>query len=246
MNVGITGQSGFIGMHLYASLRLEEDIKLVDFNRGWFESPSLMKSFIESCDCIVHLAAVSRSDDPKSMYDSNMQMVMSLAAAAESSGRNISILFASTTHESRDTLYHASKRDGRKLLEDLALRNKNITSSTLLMPNVFGPYSKPFWNSAISTFCHLAAAGKKPEKIADDTVRLIHVGQLCREIRNIIKLKNRYSAYVLDHTYERKVSDIWVRLEYFKAQSDIGRIPVLNDPFDAELFSTFTSYARCI
>lgn len=246
MNVGITGQSGFIGVHLYASLRLEENIKLVDFNRGWFESPSLMKSFTESCDCIVHLAAVSRSDEPKSMYDSNMRMVTSLAAAAESSGRNISILFASTTHESRDTLYHASKRDGRKLLEEIALRNSNITSSTLLMPNVFGPYSKPFWNSAVSTFCHLAAAGKKPEKITDDIVRLIHVGQLCREIRNIIKSENRRSVYAIDHTYERKVSDIWARLEYFKVQSDAGRVPVLDDSFDADLFSTFTSYARSI
>jgi UDP-2-acetamido-2,6-beta-L-arabino-hexul-4-ose reductase len=65
MKIGITGQSGFVGKHLYNSLGLYPDkYERISFERKYFEDDKLMNDFVTNCDVIVHLAAVNRHEDP--------------------------------------------------------------------------------------------------------------------------------------------------------------------------------------
>jgi UDP-2-acetamido-2,6-beta-L-arabino-hexul-4-ose reductase len=61
LNIGITGQNGFIGTHLYNSLGLfPNEFNRIDFRREWFHIPEALDEFVAACDVIVHLAALNK------------------------------------------------------------------------------------------------------------------------------------------------------------------------------------------
>ena len=63
MKVGITGQNGFVGKHLYNTLGLQPDkFERVVFQKEYFEMKDKLDEFVKSCDVIVHLAAVNRHE----------------------------------------------------------------------------------------------------------------------------------------------------------------------------------------
>ena len=87
LKVGITGQSGFIGTHLYNFLnQKKEEIITVPFEDSYFENDDKLKGFVSGCDAIVHLAAMNRHGDPQVIYDTNIRLVRHLIAAMESTG----------------------------------------------------------------------------------------------------------------------------------------------------------------
>lgn len=237
IKVGITGQSGFIGTHLFNFLRTRQGVERVSFDKSFFDNQKDLSSFVSKCDAIVHLAGMSRGDNQQLVYDSNMQLVEKLLKAAEEAGNKPHILFGSTTHEAKDSLYHKSKRDGRILIDRWA--KKNVARSTwLLMPNVFGPYSKPYFNSFVSTFCHKIAAGEKPEIITDSKVELIYIETLCRHICEAITSESNNNPLTIPHEFEVSVSEVLNKLMYFRDKD----FPKLNNLFDIRLFTTYLSY----
>ena len=64
IKVGITGQSGFIGSHLFNFLGLKDNIKRIPFKRDFFENTEDLENFVSQCDVIIHLAAVNRHANP--------------------------------------------------------------------------------------------------------------------------------------------------------------------------------------
>ena len=60
IKVGITGQAGFIGTHLYNYLGLKEDIKRIPFKDAFFDTDAALRRFVRTCDVIIHLSAMNR------------------------------------------------------------------------------------------------------------------------------------------------------------------------------------------
>ena len=52
--------------------------------------------------------------------------------------------------------------DRTSMLINWADSSKGIFTG-LIIPNVFGPFGKPNYNSVIATFCHKITIGEKPE-----------------------------------------------------------------------------------
>ena len=64
--IGITGQNGFVGYHLYQTINLfKEEFQLINFDRSFFEDDASLDEFVSQCDVIVHLAALNRHNDPE-------------------------------------------------------------------------------------------------------------------------------------------------------------------------------------
>ena len=187
IKVGITGQSGFVGTHLYNTLGLYPgEFERVPFEDDYFVDVERLKTFVKSCDVIVHLAAVNRHTDAHVLYETNMRLVKQLIEAMETTNSRPYVLFSSSIQEERDNEYGRSKSDGRKLLEEWAVRNGSSFTG-MVVPNVFGPFGKPNYNSFIATFGYKLTHGDSPTVLQDNEVNLIYVGSLCRHICDKIR-----------------------------------------------------------
>jgi len=190
LNVGITGQAGFIGTHLFNYLGLKkEQVNLVSFRDEFFDDPSKLKKFVSNCDAIVHLAALNRNNDPELIYKTNIILVEKLISAVEETNSKPHLIFASSLQEERDNPYGRSKTEGRILLEKLS-KKKDIPLTSLIIPNVFGPFGRPYYNSVIATFCHQLTHGETPRIDVDGEMKLIYVGELVELIYQKIKDKS--------------------------------------------------------
>jgi len=245
VNVGITGQKGFIGSHLYNFLGTKVHINRITFQRDYFEDETALKNFVASCDVIVHLAAMNRHKDQNVIYNTNVDLVNQLIKACEATQSTPKIIFSSSTQEEKDNLYGKSKREGRQYIEDWANKT-NAKVSSLIIPNVFGPFGKPFYNSFIATFCHQIVNGETPTVINDSDVNLIYVNELSETIYNeIIKTEGKsIKSLKIPHTATKKVSVILSLLTRFKQQYiNKGEVPEVNlKSFELNLFNTFTSF----
>ncbi len=264
MKVGITGQSGFVGTHLYNYLGLQEEVERIPFKDEYFQQEEKLKDFVKSCDVIVHLAAMNRHNDPEELYKTNIELVQKLIIACEETASTPHILFSSSTQEERDNLYGKSKLEGRKLLEEWAVRN-NTQFTGLIIPNVFGPFGHPYYNSFIATFCHQLTHDEQPKIDVDSEVKLIYVGELVQEFwknimgtritrigristderirENQLNLRHPCSIIKVPHTSKIKVSKVLSLLEKYKENYfKKGIIPNLDNEFERNLFNTFLCY----
>jgi UDP-2-acetamido-2,6-beta-L-arabino-hexul-4-ose reductase len=121
--IGITGQNGFIGTHLYNTLALYPDrYKRIEFHKKFFELERSLDEFVSQCDTIVHLAAVNRHDREDVIYDTNMRLVDKLIASLNRTRSRAHIIFSSSSQEERDNSYGRSKKAGRERLVQWAKR----------------------------------------------------------------------------------------------------------------------------
>lgn len=243
IKVGITGQTGFMGTHLYNFLGLQNNIERVPFRDEYFSSKNELQKFVNQCDAIVHLAAMNRHSDSQVIYDTNIKLVKDLINACEETHSVPHILFASSTQETRDNLYGKSKFDGRKILEEWATQN-GTSFSGLIIPNVFGPFGNPYYNSFIATFCHQLTHGEQPKIKIDGEVKLIYVGELVRLIyEKITNVQSGITSFNVPHTSVVKVSKVLKILETFKFDYfENGILPDLDNEFEKNLFNTFLCY----
>ena len=248
IKVGITGQSGFVGTHLQNELNLNKaEFEIIPFEDIYFKEFNKLKKFVSKCDVIVHLAAVNRHSDENELYRINIELVSLLISALESEAVTPHIIFSSSTQEVKGNIYGNSKIKGRELLEDWATRN-NGSFTGLIVPNVYGPFGKPNYNSFIATFCYRLTHNDIPEVLQDASVDLIYVGSLCQQIIRRIRLvakniKSVVEHFVLPHDFSRTVSAILRELSNFKElYFEKGIIPELSDMNAVNLFNTFRSY----
>jgi UDP-2-acetamido-2,6-beta-L-arabino-hexul-4-ose reductase len=250
IKVGITGQAGFVGTHLYNTLGLHPNkFERIPFEDSFFSDPEKLEKFVSSCDTIVHLAAMNRHNDPEVIYQTNIGLVRQLILAMENTKSTPQVLFSSSTQEERDNPYGKSKKEGRKLLEQWAMKN-NACFTGLVIPNVYGPFGNPYYNSVVATFCHQLTHNEQPKIDVDGEMKLIYVNELVTEmIDHILAMPEEKSKdAIVDtipvvHTAEIKVLELLKKLEEFKQDYfKHGIIPDINNPFDRNLFNTFLCY----
>lgn len=241
--IGITGQNGFVGQHLYNTLGLHpEKYERIEFNRNFFENESELDAFISQCDVIVHLAAMNRHESQEFIYETNVNLVQKLVASLERTNSKAHVIFSSSSQEDSKNLYGNSKKEGRELIVNWA-RLFNGKVSGLIIPNVFGAFGQPFYNSFIATFCHQLTHGEQPTIATDGEVRLIYVAELVSVILNEVNAEKSNELFIVEATATKKVSEVLALLENYKEKYfDSGEVPALNTPFEVNLFNTYRSF----
>ena len=244
IKIGITGQAGFVGSHLYNFLNLQENVTLVNFEKLFFNNSDQLQNFVKQCDVIVHLAAMNRHSDPDVIFKTNTGLVKQIINAMEAEAVTPHIIFSSSTQEERDNLYGRSKKEGRELFEKWAYKNKAIFTG-LVIPNVFGPFGNPHYNSVIATFSHQLTHNEIPKVDMDGTLNLIYVAELVEVIWQKIREKTSNTLLQVSHSITIKVTEILAHLQRFKIDYfENATIPALNSQFELNLFNTFRSYIK--
>jgi len=242
LKIGITGQNGFIGYHLTQTIKYKHsDYILVVFQNSFFEKESLLKEFVSTCDVIVHLSGVNRAETDEEVYGDNIKLNTLLKKALIDANFKGHLLFASSSQEKGDSLYGKAKKESREFLEK-TINSLGGKFTGLIIPNVFGPFCKPNYNSFVATFCSKILNDEPPEVIQDANVPLLYVGNLVEQILEVIR-NPKGSLFEIRPDLEVKVTEVLGLLNTFK-DSYIGgnTIPSLQTPFELQLFNTFRSY----
>lgn len=243
IRVGITGQNGFVGNHLYNTLGLfPDEFERIEFEKSFFDSDSKLDKFVSSCDVLVHLAAMNRHESEQVIYKTNVELVQKLVDALNSTGAKPHVFMSSSTQEERDNLYGRSKRKGRTLFVNWA-KEVGAKFTGLIIPNVFGAFGKPFYNSFIATFCYQLTHNETPQIVNDGEVKLIYVQELVDFIIQSIRTGYAEEEYQMQSSAVKKVSEVLGLLNNYKnLYFEGGEIPIIKDTFEHNLFNTFRTY----
>jgi UDP-2-acetamido-2,6-beta-L-arabino-hexul-4-ose reductase len=241
--VGVIGYKGFIGAHLFATLGLyPEKYNPLFLAKDDFQSPEKLIQFVDSCDAVVLLAGINRHSDQDELFVKNLDIATRLADAILVANKPIHVLFSSSTQEERENKYGNSKKESRVILEK-AISSVNGIFTGLLIPNVFGPFCKPYYNSVVATFCHQLIEGDMPKIEIDAAMNLIHVGELIDRIIACIDHKINDPHHNVPHAATITVSELLQYLiHYQEVYYKKGIIPDLKSRFEINLFNTFRSY----
>jgi UDP-2-acetamido-2,6-beta-L-arabino-hexul-4-ose reductase len=241
IKVGITGNSGFIGTHLINYLRTKKDeIEIIPFFRDFFIDQHRLSAFVSQCDVIVHLAAMTRGN-ADTLYNCNISLVKQLISSLNSTTHRPHIIFSSSIQEKNDNPYGRSKSEGKKLFEVWAQKNR-ARFTCLVIPNVFGPFEKPFFNSVITTWCYQLTHKLQPKIEIDKDLGLIYVISLIEKILEIIINHRSDPEILIPADKTMKLSEILSKLkEYQKQYFENSIIPKFQDDFEIALFNTFRS-----
>ncbi|CAM3548242.1 UDP-2-acetamido-2,6-beta-L-arabino-hexul-4-ose reductase [Polaromonas hydrogenivorans] len=160
MKVLITGANGFVGKNLQLHLAGRKDVQVVCFTRG--DNVAQLPVLLQGVDFVFHLAGVNRPQDPYEFVSGNVDLTQALCqavgAVAEATGKPVSIVYTSSAQAGRDNPYGQSKRGAEDALLAVA-RSHQVPVHIFRLPNVFGKWCKPNYNSAVATFCHNIARG---------------------------------------------------------------------------------------
>ena len=130
--------------------------------------------------------------------NTNIGLVKKLIASLERTGKNPHILFPLSSQEELDNLYGQSKKEGRELLAAWAQKARaNFTG--LIIPNIFGAFAKPMYNSVVATFSHLIANGGVPKIDIHREMKLIYVGEVISKFINKIRAKTNKNYCSMPH-----------------------------------------------
>ena len=241
MRVLITGSRGFIGRNLSFALAERGGFEILTFDRK--DPPELLRKRVADADAVVHLAGVNRPQDPAEFMTGNVGLTGELCAAIEASGRPVPLLLASSIQAERDNVYGSSKRAAEQACGELALRTANPVAIYRL-PNVFGKWCRPNYNSVVATFCHNVVHGL-PLAIHDAAaeLQLVYVDDVVADF--IRRLDGQWppdGRAEVEPMYRTTVGEVAELVRTFRATRDTLIIERVGTGFVRALYSTYISY----
>lgn len=239
LRIGITGADGFLGYHArcyFHSLGVKS-IRLA--NRATFSSEEALQGFVRECDVVLHLAGVNRGSDAE-IEQGNVWLAEALVKALRSSRSLPHVFFASSSQTLWETLsvYGKAKIQASKALDRWS-KDSGARFTNLILPHLYGEFGRPFYNSAIATFCYQLANNEVPKVIVDKEIHPLHCQEVLQGIHQALEAPDSEIELKGKATSIAEVADL---LQGFHAQYQEGYIPSLQDRSSLYLFNTYRSY----
>lgn len=241
MKVLITGANGFVGQNLIAHLAERADIEVLRFTRE--DSLENLPCLVAQVECIFHLAGVNRPQDPQEFQAGNTDLTRTLCEAIKSCGRQIPVIYTSSSQAELNNLYGSSKRDAEQVLLELQ-STQGSPVHLFRLTNVFGKWARPNYNSAVATFCHNIARDL-PIQINDSAahINLVYIDDVISQFVSIMDGKLAGEPFVgVEPQYSISVGELAEQLYAFRD----SRKSMLTEPVGGglirALYSTYLSY----
>jgi UDP-2-acetamido-2,6-beta-L-arabino-hexul-4-ose reductase len=244
MKVLITGANGFVGKNLKLFLKERSDIEIFSFFKE--DNSSLLFDLVSKVDFIFHLAGINRPNDPKEFISGNEVLTQKISDAVKKTNRIIPIIYTSSIQAKLDTPYGLSKRNAENILLNL-YQDFKIPVHIFRLPNIFGKWSKPNYNSVVSTFCYNITRDI-PIHINDpnDLVNLVYIDDVIKHFIGIMDEKekklNSTDFKFVKPIYEITVGDLAKQLYAFKEMRNSSILERVGTGLVRALYSTYISY----
>lgn len=242
MKILVTGANGFVGKNLCASLNTMEGFEVFAFDID--SQKQLLDEYTKSCDFVCHLAGVNRPEKQEDFMTGNFGFTSELLESLKKNQNKAPVLITSSIQAQLDNPYGISKKAGEDLIFEYGAEN-NVEVFVYRMPNVFGKWCKPNYNSAVATFCHNIARDL-PIQVNDENyeLSLVYIDDVVREIMGAInnKANKKDSFCYIEPVHQIKLGEIVNLLKDFKRSREKRSVPDMSDSFVKKLYSTYLSY----
>ena len=242
MKILVTGAQGFIGKNLIAELKNCGYNDIFEFDID--TDPALLVDYTQQCEFVYHLAGVNRPQDTKEFMEGNFGLTSILLDNLKKHNNKSPVLITSSIQAELDNPYAQSKKAGEDLL---FAYSEEIGADVLVyrLPNVFGKWCRPNYNSAVATFCHNIVRGL-PIKVNDPSVMmsLVYIDDVVHEfIQGLSGKENKQGNFCyIEPVHSIKLGMIVDLLYDFRASREAKSIPDMSDAFTKKLYSTYLSY----
>lgn len=239
MKILVTGSNGFVGKNLISELHNRGYHEIYEVNRDTTDSQ--LERYCKEVTMVFHLAGVNRSINTKEFEEGNVSFTKKILSILNENNNKCPVIFTSSTQATLDNMYGHSKKKAEEEILLHSIRNKSVVQ-IYRVPNVFGKWSKPNYNSVIATFCHNIARDI-PVTIHDNSakIKLIYIDDL---INIFIENMNKITEQIIeiDNYYEKTVKEIADLLKRFKVMRTEKFISNVENEFEKRLYSTYLSY----
>jgi len=255
MNILVTGAKGFIGKNLISTLqnirdekdksfKLEKSITIFEYDLGMDEM--LLESYCKNADFIFHLAGVNRPKKAEEYLKGNCEFTAKILEILKKYQRKCPVLLSSSIQAELNNPYGKSKKESENLLFSYA-KETGANVYIYRLPNVFGKWCKPNYNSVVATFCN-NIANDIPIQInnPNTVITLAYVDDVVEEF--ILALKEKIWADEqgfchISTEYKVKLGEIASLLYSFKESRKNKIIPDMTEgSFSKKLYATYLSY----
>lgn len=254
MKVLITGAKGFVGKNLIAQLgnirtgkaknyELTSDLTIYEYDID--TNPELLDLYTKDCDFVCHLAGVNRPKEQAEFMEGNFGFTSVLLDSLKKNQNKAPILITSSIQATLDNPYGKSKKAGEDLIFAYG-RENGVKTLVYRLPNVFGKWCRPNYNSAVATFCN-NIANDLDITVNDPSVvmNLVYIDDVVDEFISAMSgRENRHGEFCAVPTVHTiKLGEIVELLYRFKSQpKDLIMPEIPKGSFEKKLYSTYLSY----
>lgn len=241
MKIVVTGSRGFIGKNLCLFLR-EDNYEVLEIHRDTPKSDAL--SYLSEADFVFHLAGVNRPESPIGFKQVNVEFTQFIVDVLKNANNGASLVLASSTQASDNNDYGQSKLLAEKIIESY-YKNTGNGGYIFRLPNVFGKWCKPNYNSFVATFCDNIMRDK--EIVINDRtakVTLAYIDDVCASFMKLIEDKHESGFHYIQSQYDSTVGEVAKILTGFKDVRESLVTDKVGVGLNRALYATFLSYAH--
>lgn len=242
MKILVTGSSGFIGSNLIAELKNRGFLDIYECDQN--STTADIESFTKNCDFVFHLAGVNRPESEVEFMVGNYDFTLKLLEHLKKNNNKAPILMTSSIQAILDNPYGRSKLAGEQIIKEFGVK-ENVLTLIFRLPNVFGKWCRPNYNSVIATFCHnisrdLNVTISDPDK----RIKLVYIDDVVNTfIYRMQKLEHSGDVECLiNPVYDVSISEIKSLIDSYKLSREELLIPNVEEEFSKKLYSTYLSY----
>jgi UDP-2-acetamido-2,6-beta-L-arabino-hexul-4-ose reductase len=247
MQILITGADGFIAKSLRTLLSENKVYTFTTFSKQ--SNLSELDQLVEAADVVIHLAGANRPITADGYQTDNVELTQALSSAVRKAKSPKKIIFSSSSQALLNNDYGKSKLAAENVLKNLA---DEASAQVLIyrLPNVFGKWCKPNYNSVVATFCHNIANGlpitiNDPDRILD----IVYVDDVISSFIDRIEseLTIRKVDYIeLSPVYSISLQALASTLHRFKASRSNLQSHEVGIGLERALYSTYMSYTPMV
>ena len=240
MKILVTGANGFIGKNLCFQLEEHGFTDIIKIDRS--HTVEELDSALASADFIYHLAGINRPLHDDEFKQGNTNLTLHIVDKLKELDRKTPILLSSSIQAEQSNAYGVSKALAEEAVRGYAEQSK-AKVYIYRLPNVFGKWCRPNYNSVVATFCH-NMAHDLPLTINDPSakVNLVYIDNVCEHFIHHLTNDEQSGEQSIKPVYPTTVGDIANALEAFKASKTSLVTENVGSGFLRALYSTYISY----